>query len=89
MRVSVSPGVDAVTELVFALIVVVGVDGVCCIEIYLYPPTLRPAMRCAGIAQRPGWVSNGRKLLEDTRGMIDLAMIARGLLIELCASCGV
>lgn len=78
MRAQAVPGVDAVTELVFALIVVVGVDGVCCIEIYLYPPTRRPAMRCAGIAQRPGWVSNGRRLLEDTRGMVDLAMIARG-----------
>lgn len=67
-----TPGVDAVTELDFTSIVVVGVEGVCCIEMYLYPPTRLPAMRCAGIAHRPGWVNSGRRLLEDTRGIVSL-----------------
>lgn len=66
------PGVDAVTELDFTSMVVVGVEGVCCIEMYLYPPTRLPATRYAGIAHRPGWLSSGRRLLEDTRGISGL-----------------
>lgn len=63
------PGLDADMDFALTSRVLVGVDGVCCIEIYLNPPTLRPAITCAGIAHLPGCVRRGLKLRDDTRGI--------------------
>lgn len=38
------PGLEADIEAPFTSIVCVGVEGVCEMEMYLYPPTLLPAM---------------------------------------------
>lgn len=57
------PGDDADNDLPLTSTVVVSVEGVACTEMYLYPPTLRPAMKCAGNAHCVGlWTSLCRLL---------------------------
>ena len=63
------PGVEAVVDLPTTSIVLLSVEGVACTEIYLYPPTRRPARKCAGNAHLPGRVVRRCRLVVGVRGI--------------------
>ena len=65
------PGFDTLRDGDCVLMIVSGVDGVWFIDIHRYPPCRVPAIRCAGIAHRPGCDRSGRNDCDEIIGMVD------------------
>lgn len=63
------PGVDAEVDLPMTSMVLLSVEGVACTEMYLYPPTRRPARKCAGNAHLCGCAVRRSRLLEGMSGI--------------------
>jgi hypothetical protein len=64
------PGEEADDDFPTTSIVLLSVEGVACTDMYLYPPILRPARKCAGNAHRPGCVVKWCKLRAGMRGIV-------------------
>ena len=72
------PGEETAVDLAATSIWAESVEGVDWIEMCLYPPNLRPAIKCAGYAHFRGWQASRCKLVVGIRGILAMGA-SRGL----------